>query len=442
MRLGWIDTSIARANAEQERRAGLAQATVRSGEHVPALTPPTTAPAIPPKLPAWELIEQAPTRVGGRTGTEYVYRCESWIEKNPRQQAAGQQAAVEWDPKDYDILYGYLELVRVPASRDAGLTGDSYEWSNRASYHHVETALLGWDAEGEAWLGRGPIGTLYTVSRQLSLQGGDDMLALLAKGMGVEDPGHSTANSCIGILARQGDDAVPYLESALKTRNPQLVWSGAIVLGAIQSDRATELLLQLYAGEETRDAGAYGLVRPPYREKAHDVYLDLLKRGKYMSQAEAACVQFGWKDALPVLSGVMASTTDFAQYLGAFYTVRALEGKPVPDELRDMKINVARGQQDVAEAKRMLLASTDSEAARVAALELAIGWYGKMESASEERARRLGREVLVQLPHAPTLALAERFRQPLSVVPVNALLDSLRANPAPTGTEASQEESP
>lgn len=185
-----------------------------------------------------------------------------------------------------------------------------------------------------------------------------------------------------------------------------------------------------------------GSYTPPYREKAHDVYLDLLKRGKYMSQAEAACVQFGWKDALPVLSGVMASTTDFAQYLGAFYTVRALEGKPVPDELRDMKINVARGQQDVAEAKRMLLASTDSEAARVAALELAIGWYGKMESASEERARRLGREVLVQLPHAPTLALAERFRQPLSVVPVNALLDSLRANPAPTGTEASQEESP
>jgi hypothetical protein len=260
---------------------------------------------------------------------------------------------------------------------------------------------------GFRWFARTTLYWQEWLREKLKLQGGDDRIALLTEGLFVEDKGSNTANSVMGLLKQHGEKAVPYIEAAIKKHADKDPWKAVHALAFIPGDRSDGLLRSLYASENEKLSGAaaYALIHPPYRQAAREAYLDMLRRQTYVYQAAEACVEFQWKEAVPILREICEKPASWGRFRGALEAKRRLEGRPVPEDMRQAEQTIrsvtggASPPDDRAldKAKRLLMESPDKEAATVAAVALAVH-VAMASHAKVERVRRAGREILRTLP--------------------------------------------
>ena len=356
--------------------------------------------------PTWTLdsVDERPTvDIDGYRGHRIVLR-RTWKEfTNPPQQLAEPGADAgpfELKHEDWQFVLIPLQPKKAPAELRSKIL-----WQKNLSPYHTRDVCLG-EGLGFVWFTHGTLYGQEFVREKLKLQGGDDRLTLMIDGIQVVDTSAMTANSCMHALARFGDAALPVIEKAIANSNDsdatlKLIGS----LRFIQSDKATELLLRLYASEkeDVRSAAAYALVHQPFRPAAKDAYFDMLRRHLRVYEACRACLQFEWNDAVPVLNDLIARPEDLRELSFTIPARRTLQGNPIPQELLDArdKIQSAGGNIDaeVDRQRKLLIESDDSEATLLIAIELAT----YIRKASSRRTNEIGIELLKNRPRQATV---------------------------------------
>jgi hypothetical protein len=242
--------------------------------------------------------------------------------------------------------------------------------------------------------------------QELHLEGGEDSLAILASGLTIQDRYSYTRGTSAHFLADAGDEAVPYIARVIEEHsdNPGTAFTA---LEGNPSEASTKLLLQYYSSNNeamSRRAELALASRGRYRASAKEAYLNMLKGRRRVAAASEASVQFGWTEAIPLLQAICAKPNSVLQYQQAFEARRALEGNPVPKELKDAQDTIWRaGFQPVAsvdvdkvrQAKEALVSSQDREAVMVIAT-----WLCTVRSMGgrDQSTRQTGLEILQQLP--------------------------------------------
>jgi len=207
----------------------------------------------------------------------------------------------------YITKASHVDLVLFPAEqlvpRD---TRARIPWKTVEQEYYAKPVCMG-QGWGYTWFARTTIPWQEQIRERLGLTGGDDRLSLLAEGLAVKDgPCCATAFACAIFLPKAGDAAVPYILHAISTHRQSVTPEMFEALGRIHTGKATAALRRLYADEQFRNGAASGLVIQPYRKAAKSEYLDMLRRQEWVEQAAAACVQFRWREAMPVLREVCA----------------------------------------------------------------------------------------------------------------------------------------
>jgi len=170
----------------------------------------------------------------------------------------------------------------------------------------------------------------------------------------------------------------------------------------------------------------YALIHEPFRAAAKEQYLDMLRRRRYVLETANACVQFGWKEAIPRLDASYRQAHSLGEFEAAFRAKRTLEGRPVPAEIDRAQQQLQHWvyseepptREDLAAAKEMLRRSSDTEAAIVVAIRVSLSGF----KASYERispVQEVGREVLRVLPRQETAGIIQRLAGSLAQDPSN-----------------------
>ena len=269
---------------------------------------------------------------------------------------------------------------------------------------------------GLDWYARATLSDQEMLRERLALEGGDDRLALLTDAIFVQDKGSFTHNLCAYLLSRAGDRAIPYVKAAVEKRKDGD--KAIYALGYMRTPAATEYLQSLYAAEATRDMAANALLYPPLRSSAKDQYLDMLKHRVRVTEPMRACVQFHWKDALPLISEIYLRPKSLPEFEAAFEAKRELEGRPVSNEFKQARQNFFRSatQEEYDRFRNFLLKSPDTESAVVFAIPVYVAG-GKMNDKDRARARQLGRDVLCQLPRKQVEEILARLIRSFEALP-------------------------
>ncbi len=338
-------------------------------------------------LPGWSLHEQdEQTRVAvaGHRGFRLVLR-RTWKEFTNINQSQVAVPQSEESAGPFELRHEDWEFVLIPIRPKAASEAikSRIKWRKSASPYYTRDLCLG-QGFGYVWFTHGTLFGQEFLRDRLKLEGGDDRLQLAMDGLQVQDVGTNTGNSCLYIPAKFGDRALPYIEKTIEqVREGDDLWRVVGSLAFIRTDRSTELLLKLFdsGNEELRRSAQYALIHKPYREAAKRAYLDMLKRQSSLESACLACVEFQWKDAVPILRDVIASPHELAGLRLAIPARRALEGLPISQELLDAERTLhalMRPDRDpelqlkIDSARRHLIQTDDSEGANLAALSLAI----------------------------------------------------------------------
>jgi hypothetical protein len=297
---------------------------------------------------------------------------------------------------------------------------------------HREPAFLG-NGRGHAWYMYAPIYAWIYANDKLQLSDGDDPLAAAVRGTTVDDNGSCTRNSCLGILARAGAKALPYVEKALAEQRPERVM---IVQSFYESKdpQVTEWLMRQAgsADEDVAKAAKYALVSKPRREAAA-LYLKWLEEALGRKDSESfynrwqllkACRVAPAPGLDAVLRRAVQSPCGPRDYVEAFQALREIAGPPIPKELAEARREIDRqsenagrhafkrdpqgdwisrhvgdpyDQRKVDGAVAAIIASPDHEAAAAFGFELAT-CGGKVESKLLLNLQRAGLAILRGLP--------------------------------------------
>lgn len=360
----------------------------------------------------WKLqnFDEKPTvNVAGHRGYKVVLRRTWKVFTNPPQQQIASPTA---DPGPFILKHVDWEFVLFPTRPDQppGNLKSKIAWQKSTSPYHTRNIYLG-EGFGYSWFTHGTIVWQDALREKLRLTGGDGRIQLAADGLGMEDEDESgmTARSCIYILAKFGDDALPFIERAIEANKKKPSYA-VRALTLHRTPEATRILTRLAASEDAaiHRPADYVLINEPFRKEAKSAYIRMVQRRDYLDYAGRACVQFGWKDAIPALEEVIAKPKHWQQYHQALTAKRALEGKPIPDtfeEAEQFLIGVGRASTAMdlkrqADARLLLVNSTDNEPAILSGIRLALFvTKGDVRAVNAEGVR-----ILVARPRKPTVA--------------------------------------
>jgi len=391
-------------------------APIRAGE--PSDPAPRTpwAEAVIEAFPQWETVrcDRSPSvQIGSARGYRLLLRQgRREYTGQPMQQKASPAAEGEIDENDFRTVYSHIDVVVFPLNEKLPEKAtQAIAWEDVEQEWYVRGVDLG-SGHGYRWFTRTTLFWQEDLRTKLGLIGGDDRLQLLIDGLLTKDRGDCTANSLVTAAAKVGDPLIPHIEAALQKITEEDHWRLVQPLGRIDTPRATELLTRLYRDEKTRHAASYALISGPPRESAKELYFDLLRRRQYIYQVAEACVAFDWKDSIGLMQAICDRPTSW-EFRSAFRAKRMLEGRPVPEELDEAE-NVLRSagpRADPAQieaARRTLLSAPDKEAAAIVAAHLT-DFLAKANHDEIEAVRRLGRELLEELPGEVTIPLMKRL---------------------------------
>lgn len=364
--------------------------------------------------------ERPSVRIGERTGYRFVLR-RVWRDIDPKDLPQAEQRALPLAQTPTVLRNDDWEFVLFPATeREIPVSlKQKIAWRKSASLWHTRSVCAG-TGHGFVWFTHHTIPGQHSVRKHLELKGGDNPAQLLVDGLVIEDQGTYTANSCCAALFEYGDDAVVRIQDLLlRGVNP---WKPIFGLGHIRTKRATAALLELYDSDvEIRSrAAAYALIsqlpgpnRTPYRPDAKRAYLDMIRRRTYVDAAAKACVQYGWKDALPLLRAIENDPESRFELRDVIHRRRELEGNPVAPELiaAEMALRTCGYREQSAEHRRkvdaartLFIESQDSEVTNAGALCLALF----TTKGSADSVRAMGIDILRKRPREQTVAFLMR----------------------------------
>ena len=402
-------------------RAQAAEDTRREAEDMPAWA---NAVVYALRDEKWEVVEYDPglsLKIDGHriSADRLLLRRgrKEWLNESQSQRSA---ASVERSGR-YKMQYTHLDIVTLPGEEDlpADIAGQ-IPWQDVAQEFFVKPVDMG-RKMGRRWFARAPVYWQDHLREKLDLSGGDDRVALLVEGLAVEDKGRMTVNSCVGLLTKVGDRALPQLQAAVGRYEGAYPVFGDLIraIAGISGKRSTALLKELYASDsdQTRKTAAFGLIHEPFREEAKDEYLDMLHRGLRLREASGACTEFGWKEAIPLLEAICNKPSSWGVFISAYEAKLALENKSLAESLVEAKREVLRevptstgmGRTKIERAKRIMVNSPAKEAAAVMAVQLA-AWRGwKAPGEKVEVVREIGRDILRHLPDETVAALLRKL---------------------------------
>lgn len=376
---------------------------------------PLWAKPVVAALPGWDVVQcdrEPGVRVGATQGRRMLLRRTRREFIGALSQTAGSAPTPDGTNEDQFVThFTHVDLVVFPANEDlpqdaAGKT----PWRDVEQEHFVRAVDMG-EGMGFRWFARTTLYWQEQIRDKLDLDGGEDRLQLLAGGLFVEDNGHHTANSVAGLLAHAGEEAVPYIETAIRKHEAKTHGYAMHALALIPGERSTRLLQSFYASDDETVSGgaAWALIHRPYRKAAKPEYLDMLRRQVYVYEAAGACVEFRWEEAIPLLQGVCDKPASWGAFRAALEAKRSLEGRPVPGEVSKAEQAIVDAaysksppdKEAIGRAKQVLLESSDTEAVTVAAVALSVS---KMKASHDkvEAVQEAGRDLLRQLPRDRT----------------------------------------
>jgi len=222
-------------------------------------------------------------------------------------------------------------------------------------------------------------------------------------------------------VAQHGDDAIPYLEefidqeANIDSRDAYRYMPQAFnVLGKIHTDKSTELIKKYYGMSSTRAHAATALSYKPYRPKAKDEYIDILKgkEGKFQRYyAAEACVEYNWKDALPCIKMICEKPFSWHDFCTAYRAKKTLDDDPISDEMIKAYNDIRRyfGPEDLEKAKKIILQLPDKESAAVFAIDLLFMGGYKMRTQRIDAFHNTAWDILRALPRDTTKPLIGRL---------------------------------
>ena len=341
----------------------------------------------------WEIVqcdETPSVDVEGRKGYRILlrrpyYRQATSQAVQPPPTQTSTQTGQEYKPMI--ASYSYVDLVLFPV--EDKLPKDIKKhipWSKTEQEKYYMKVVDMGEGRGVRWFGRMVIQHQEVIREKLGLTGGDNRLKLLADGLKVKEDGRYTADSVRPFLWAKGDKALPYIEKVIRENHDDAMWGVQVMaLGGNPGEKSTRILRSLYASKNQNlsKAAAEALVFRPFKKSAKNEYFDMLRKEKYANIIPAICVEFRWKDALPLLKKHMSNPEGWETYRMLFEAKRKLEGKPgIPKELLDAEETImAKDKQQeqfaptdfqVAEAKNVILNHHDRKSAVVIATSLAL----------------------------------------------------------------------
>lgn len=354
------------------------------------------------------LDERPSVTIDGHQGYRFVLRrtWKHYTRPQPQRELPNaDRGPFEWHHADWEFVLFPLQPKRAPAAWK-----DQIKWQKSNSPFHTRNIWMG-EGHGYSWFTHGTIFGQEWVREKLALEGGDDRIQLAIDGLIVNDKGTMTANSCLYIPAKFGNRALPYVRKAIGRLNNADSQRVVRCLAYFRTQQSTELLLNLYDSDndKLRQGAEYALIHEPYRKEAKHAYFDMLKRQSRVNHASKACLEFGWKDALPILQEVIARPRHFRWFQTAIKARRTLEGNPISQEILDaedmlrltMKPNPdAATKKKIESARQLLIHSNDMEAANLAALSLV---YFRAFKANGEPVNEAGIEILQLRPRQSTI---------------------------------------
>ncbi|MCA9198582.1 MAG: hypothetical protein KDA87_13635 [Planctomycetales bacterium] len=355
----------------------------------------------------------------GLEGYRIVLR-HAWkeFEETPQQAEVAPHAdrgPFRWRHRDWQfILFARNEKID-PAWRD------KLPWLEDVSQTnvHVRPVFLG-QLSGYAWFSLAAIHDQERLRAKLKMEGGDDRIALLVDGLQIDDAGSGTSNSCKALLGSFGDQTLPYIEEAVRQNaNDPRLWRIIGSLAYICTDRATELLLELYRSnnQDQKDAAEYALVHKPYRSGAKSAFVDMIRNSDRVDRIRSACdacEEFQWHDVAVDFAKRLEGKNTVRVRKQLLTTYRALQGHPFEELLLQSERTLWRltgGIEDpseaaaVAFAKTTLQDSTEDEMVCLIALDL-------MRFVTKGDARpvnQMGRTILESRPRPATLQALDRL---------------------------------
>ena len=139
----------------------------------------------------------------------------------------------------------------------------------------------------------------------------------------------------------------------------------------------------------------------------------MLRNPSRVHEAIKVCLQFGWKDSLPLLGHIVDRPSSLGAYRGAYQASRELAGKPIPAELLAAEKAIERRgfpsrgstEGDLAAARRTIVEAADVEAATFVGISLATF----TTKGNVAPVRMEGVEILRALPRATVEKMLNRL---------------------------------
>jgi hypothetical protein len=235
-------------------------------------------------------------------------------------------------------------------------------------------------------------------------------------------PPHATElyEAKLKILAQHGDDAIPSLkrfidkEVSKPSRHAYAYMPQVFtVLGKLHTDKSTDLIRKYYGLPGTRAHAAMALSYKPFRPKAKDEYIDILKgkEGKFHRYyAVEACVEYNWKDALPYIKLICEKPFSWHDFLMAYRGKKTLDSNPISSEMIKAFNSIIRSlePEDTRKAKEIILQLPDRESAAVFAIDLLFMGY-KIRTQRIDAIHNIAWDILRALPKETTKPLTGRL---------------------------------
>ncbi len=301
----------------------------------------------------------------------------------------------------------HIQLWAVEtAAADPTKLKESLESTDKPHEHHREFFYLGRD-EIRAWFGYMTINDFVSAEKETGLNG-DAVIPALIRGVGIDDRGSNTANSCAFLLADLGAKALGEIDRAVAggaLHRAKLVTA----IGRSRDRKIGDWLIALVDSkdEETRTAAKRALLHVP-RSEAADLYVAWLADGageRDVREELAACRAVKAANAKASVEQILAAPSCHWEYRSAVEFSRELAGKPgMPANLpaAEKQIRAAGfgsgdrvDQAKVDEAVAIIASADDPRSAAAIGLELAL-FVTKGETGA---IRRAGIEILRRLPH-------------------------------------------
>ncbi len=237
------------------------------------------------------------------------------------------------------------------------------------------------EGHGFVWFSYASIPMQDVLRVRLMLTGGDDRLQLLLRGLTVDDDGISTRLSVVPMFVQFGPAGFTALDKAIRTSDDPTYAIRSLIY--FRDAQATARLIELYESPkaDVHRAAAYALIHQPFRPAAKAAYLDMLDEQLQVTRALQACLEFGWKDALPLIERVIEKPSSLRDYRDAYKTYRQLSGNPIDAKILaaadviDPYNRIARAalptEEALAAARRTIIETADVKGAAFIGFSLA-----------------------------------------------------------------------